>query len=201
MSDISADKTCTMGHPWSPLIGACMAPGCGAGPTSDHIQIFLSRSLGEIIVVDHTTGFLGTICEWPEDGPGSGKGHVFACKHCKLGHNDHGAGSGYREAIICINGWRAAHDLPPILPSNEHRICKVQLPRGASKPASDTSNANALSAVDWGLLAELCSAAAEPDEHGSELLLDTAGHRGCKVYKSLAEKCLAQFRAARGEKT
>lgn len=65
--------------------------------------------------VDSIFEYPGTICEWPEDGPGSGCGPngVFACKHCGRGHNEHGSGDNALAEKLGVSS------------EMQHRICKV----------------------------------------------------------------------------
>lgn len=82
----------------------------------------------------------------------------------------------------------------------EPRLSEAKARNDAMPSASDQADgrdveSKPMNAADWSLLAELCGAAAEPDEHGAELLLDLVGHRGHQAYRTLAEKCLARFHA------
>ena len=66
----------------------------------------------------------GTLCEWPTEGHGSGRGRggVFICKHCGQGHNDHGLGDSYVEI----------HERFKTPENRKHQVCKIFI----SKPTT-----------------------------------------------------------------
>lgn len=73
----------------------------------------------EALYFEHDTYavlYPGTLCEWPENGHGSGRGREsFICMHCGQGHDDHGLGDSYTEI----------HEHFKTPQGLKHRVCKI----------------------------------------------------------------------------